>query len=963
MYKEYASKQFVEEYLKNNGTYIPITSEVPENADIWIDPVEALKYKDPETGEIKNASPTVQSDWTQNDIAAKDYIKNRTHYQELTYGTIDNVTIPKFTTKNGLYKNNPFATMAIFDSLSIIEANKIDIDFDGITYTCSVINIDNTYYIGNMALCADNEINTGEPFCIIFEDPYKTAIFITDTIVTQIEGELINVNVTEDNISNFFEITNNNYYFNWNGNSFVSNNINIDDSSATTTLTALTDIQFISFDYSVSSESNYDIFKFTVNDKLIKSLSGESSGSWSGELPTNQTIKFQYLKDGSANNGTDCATISNIIITQDTRTSNSHVFKFIGDKIIVHQLDKKFIPDSVYIQPDQNQNNPEAKDYIRNRTHYKVSSNRTPFNSYDITFENYTFNCDEYGYYYLESNNYNNPTFSSQYIYYVILDGLEYKCNPISNKLSTDDFTIYTYSGSMEIYCNHSNMTHTISIYEVKETYYKLDAKYLPSSQILLQPVLNQNDEIDYYTPDKTKDELEQLWNQLMSGTANIIPYVLIKNFDDVSTIAYLTEVNSGDGMYMYFQSPYDGYRTTQVIIDAGYPERCGVSTKNPITDHDENIYAHEDIRAMLKNAIYQGVPNNLPIASNWCDMAAGTNMLIIISTDGEIATYNTKYGGSWQVETDNDLSTYGNWKAVASCNGYGGGDYQVIVGLNASDKIARYYNYGWLQMKTLPHIGNWDHIVYGANKFIVLDSEVSNQGAYSDNGGNTWNEITLPVSAGWGVLTYIDEKFIALANKDSNGNEGSNIGMYSEDGINWTSFTMPESMIWTDIVRYSYDYYAFGYNLTNNTSSTFTIEYYTSNYNNWYKKWSYPEIKTGSIAHNGNIYIRLKNNSLIEYSKYLSQKDWTELTIPEGNWNAVKCCNQTFFLLKNNSNRFAYSKDGLNWIVNDFYLFNSDGEGIIEDLKTLINEDIYNKTETNQLIQTAIGAAMEAIY
>lgn len=607
------------------------------------------------------------------------------------------------------------------------------------------------------------------------------------------------------------------------------------------------------------------------------------------------------------------------------------------------------VEDALKIQPDWNQNNLEAKDYIKNRTHYKTKSAKKIFNSCGIDFDNYTFTVDEYGCLYLYDDDmiYNHSYFSDCGIYTVILDGIEYKFNIGEwGGITNGYLTIDSWSGGMSFYFEEDgeeNSTHIISIYEEIETYYPLNKKYIPNSTIVMMPILDEeNYDFISWKVNRTSKELMELWTSLMSAKAIDIPTVLVKNPTGESYITYLIEVNDGDAPNMYFRG-FQGDTVIDVYIDAEQAERggCYVDYYSPIGGHNEDPYSHSDIRATLKNAIYQGMPNSLPIISNWCDMTAGTDKLIIISTTGEIVTYDTKYGNAWQVETDNDLSTYGNWKAIASCNDFSG-DFQVIVGLNASDKIARYYNYGWLQMKTLPHVGNWDHIVYGANKFIVLDSEVSNQGAYSDDRGNSWNEITLPVSAGWGVLTYIDEKFIALANKDSNGNEGSNIGMYSEDGINWTSFTMPESMIWTKVTQKSSDYYAFGYNLTDNTSSVFTIKYYASNYNAWSKKWSYSEIKNGPIASNGKIFIRLKNNSLIEYSTSLSTKDWIELTIPEGDWNTIKYCNQTFFLLENNSNRFAYSKDGFDWIVNDFYLFNNNGEGIVEDLKEILG--ISNK-------------------
>ncbi|MCK9424079.1 MAG: C25 family cysteine peptidase [Bacteroidales bacterium] len=71
----------------------------------------------------------------------------------------------------------------------------------------------------------------------------------------------------------------------------------------------------ISFYYKTSSESGYDYLKFF--------LDGTSIGEWSGETPWtkasypvtagNHTFKWEYMKDGSVSNGSDCAWIDYII--------------------------------------------------------------------------------------------------------------------------------------------------------------------------------------------------------------------------------------------------------------------------------------------------------------------------------------------------------------------------------------------------------------------------------------------------------------------------------------------------------------------------------------------------------------------------------------------------------------------------------------------------------------------------
>ncbi|MCK9424080.1 MAG: C25 family cysteine peptidase, partial [Bacteroidales bacterium] len=71
----------------------------------------------------------------------------------------------------------------------------------------------------------------------------------------------------------------------------------------------------ISFYYKTSSESGYDYLKFF--------LDGTSIGEWSGETPWtkasypvaagNHTFKWEYMKDGSVSNGSDCGWIDYIV--------------------------------------------------------------------------------------------------------------------------------------------------------------------------------------------------------------------------------------------------------------------------------------------------------------------------------------------------------------------------------------------------------------------------------------------------------------------------------------------------------------------------------------------------------------------------------------------------------------------------------------------------------------------------
>ena len=102
-------------------------------------------------------------------------------------------------------------------------------------------------------------------------------------------------------------------------NNLTSNNQGIGNSTATSTITITTGSEAgtLSFDYSVSSESNYDKLTITVNGTTIaNAISGEASDTYSVSATANTTytIVATYKKDGSGNKGTDTASITNIVL-------------------------------------------------------------------------------------------------------------------------------------------------------------------------------------------------------------------------------------------------------------------------------------------------------------------------------------------------------------------------------------------------------------------------------------------------------------------------------------------------------------------------------------------------------------------------------------------------------------------------------------------------------------------------
>lgn len=125
------------------------------------------------------------------------------------------------------------------------------------------------------------------------------------------------VAITADNIGDYFTVTNGSYYFAGAGAVFTSNNAGVANSTASTVLTAKQDISVLAFDYSYSSEANYDKFTLKVGGTTVENaVSGATtSKSYNGSLAKGQTADFTYSKDRSQDKNDDKCTFSNMYIT------------------------------------------------------------------------------------------------------------------------------------------------------------------------------------------------------------------------------------------------------------------------------------------------------------------------------------------------------------------------------------------------------------------------------------------------------------------------------------------------------------------------------------------------------------------------------------------------------------------------------------------------------------------------
>lgn len=132
------------------------------------------------------------------------------------------------------------------------------------------------------------------------------------------------VSVTASNISDYFNVVNSPYYFAGSGNVFSSNNQGVAGSKAVTMLGTKVDMPNISFQYSWSTEANYDKFTLQVAGKNIEdAVSGVSTTkTFTGSLAKGQVIMFQYEKDNSQDKNDDLCKFWDMAITTQVQTGS-----------------------------------------------------------------------------------------------------------------------------------------------------------------------------------------------------------------------------------------------------------------------------------------------------------------------------------------------------------------------------------------------------------------------------------------------------------------------------------------------------------------------------------------------------------------------------------------------------------------------------------------------------------------
>ncbi|MBT3169773.1 MAG: hypothetical protein HN952_06115 [Candidatus Cloacimonetes bacterium] len=221
-------------------------------------------------------------------------------------GETVNIIIP---TANDGHANSPFASGILTCEDEYITINSGTFDFGEIDDHATIDAIFNITTAPNTPLATiisfDYNVDCGN---------YSNSISFAEAVGLIVED------FETDGFSQYpWEFVGTNWYISTEAyeETYSAQSANINDNQTSTikiTLDVLA-VDEISFFYKVSSEANYDYLKFYIDDNL--------QDQWAGEIDWTQanfavnigehTFKWEYCKDGSVGNGSDCAWIDFIV--------------------------------------------------------------------------------------------------------------------------------------------------------------------------------------------------------------------------------------------------------------------------------------------------------------------------------------------------------------------------------------------------------------------------------------------------------------------------------------------------------------------------------------------------------------------------------------------------------------------------------------------------------------------------
>ena len=247
------------------------------------------------------------------------------------------------------------------------------------------------------------------------------------------------------------------------------------------------------------------------------------------------------------------------------------------------------------------------------------------------------------------------------------------------------------------------------------------------------------------------------------------------------------------------------------------------------------------------------------PAAATWSSVCYGNGLFVAISSGDSLIAYSND-GNEWTTADELPIATY--WQSVC----YGNGRFVAIVS-NSSLSEAAYSEDGinWVAAATPPAAATWSSVCYGNGKFVAVAANFSSKViAYSAN-GDEWTIVSnvLPANAAWNCICYGNGRFVTIA---------SNRGVYSEDGVNWTTAaTPPTAATWSSV--------CYGNGLFVAVSSSNRSIAYSNDGDTWYSKTTVMPLNTTnwqSVCYGNNRFTAVNSGAVA----YTATKTISEILI-----------------------------------------------------------------------------------
>jgi hypothetical protein len=348
-----------------------------------------------------------------------------------------------------------------------------------------------------------------------------------------------------------------------------------------------------------------------------------------------------------------------------------------------------------------------------------------------------------------------------------------------------------------------------------------------------------------------------------------------------------------------------------------------GKSITNPLTTG--TTYRIEP-RVIFSEPQYSASAINVPVTTTWSDIAYGettetyTNLSAgpgtgtVIDQDGLVpvdATFNvTKIGRNYTIAIASGGAGYEfRQQLIISGDQLGGetplNDLIIEVTSVSNDSTNSIVT---AEQKTY---GTGEDNEAASGRFVVI-STGGTAGLYSSDGLN-WESFTLPSSGDWKCAAAGNNRFVAIRT-------GSSAAASSLDGITWTSSTMPASRLWTSVVYGNGIFVAVAENFDAGAisidgttwSSTTLPDFGDSTVSQWVDI-TYGANKFVALANNGN-YVAVGS-----YNSETNTISWVPYTMDVisdsslKSWQSISYGNNRFVAISSTGD-VGYSFDGINW-------------------------------------------------